>query len=58
MLALVFASFAPQFRLVSLRKDATGISLAYLLGNLICSTEHFFLVLLYPISLPIEFINR
>ncbi|KAL4813320.1 hypothetical protein BDW67DRAFT_168631 [Aspergillus spinulosporus] len=53
LLVLTFTSFIPQFHLLRTRKDASGISLAYILLNLIAASEQFalnfgFLVLAKP----------
>ncbi|PYI34456.1 hypothetical protein BP00DRAFT_484769 [Aspergillus indologenus CBS 114.80] len=44
ILALTWASFSPQIQHVWQTKDSRGISSAYLLFNLLCATEHVFLV--------------
>ncbi|PWY96313.1 hypothetical protein BO94DRAFT_580177 [Aspergillus sclerotioniger CBS 115572] len=47
LLILTIASFYPQLRLLWTRKDGSGISLSYLLLNLICATEQFLLAFIY-----------
>lgn len=41
LLVLSFASFLPQLQLLWLRRDSSGISLYYVLFNLIVATELF-----------------
>lgn len=41
LLVLSFASFLPQLQLVWLRRDSSGISLYYVLFNLVVATELF-----------------
>ncbi|RAH71526.1 uncharacterized protein BO66DRAFT_470336 [Aspergillus aculeatinus CBS 121060] len=43
-LALVWASFVSQIQHVWQTKDSRGISSAYLLFNLLCATEHVFMI--------------
>lgn len=41
LLVLTFASFLPQIRRIWVRRDASGISLRYVLFNLIAASEQF-----------------
>lgn len=47
---LTFLSFLPQLRRILAKKDSTGISLYYLLYNLISATEQFTLGFYFVIS--------
>ncbi|KAL4925093.1 PQ-loop repeat-containing protein [Aspergillus undulatus] len=60
LLALTFISFTPQLRLLWARQNCSGISLIYVLINLISATEHFtinFVFLVIPGHKGDVFIN-
>ncbi|KAH6847196.1 hypothetical protein B0I37DRAFT_374459 [Chaetomium sp. MPI-CAGE-AT-0009] len=54
LLLLSFVSFLPQLRLHYLRKDSSGISLFYILFNLIVATELFTFSFFYLVSHSFE----
>lgn len=47
LLGLSIISFLPQLQLLWTTKNSSGLSLCYLLFNLICATEQFLLAFLY-----------
>jgi hypothetical protein len=51
---LSFVSFLPQLRLLYVRKDSAGLSLFYLLFNLIVATELFAISFLLVVNSGLE----
>lgn len=49
-----FASFQPQLRLLWVRRDSSGISLYYVLWNLIVATELFTVSFFYIVNNRVE----
>ncbi|KAH8903038.1 hypothetical protein BR93DRAFT_981643 [Coniochaeta sp. PMI_546] len=54
LLLLSFASFQPQLRLLWMRRDSSGISLYYVLCNLIVATELFTISFFYVVNNRVE----
>ncbi|KAB5566845.1 hypothetical protein GE09DRAFT_1284559 [Coniochaeta sp. 2T2.1] len=54
LLLLTFASFQPQLRLLWVRRDSSGISLYYVLLNLIVATELFTISFFYVVNNRVE----
>jgi uncharacterized protein with PQ loop repeat len=52
LLLLTFVSFLPQLRLLYVRKDSSGLSLFYVLFNLIVATELFTFSFLLVVNCP------